>query len=420
MSGDLLQRLSTFIPSVKPFQLSDIVVPSLPLPSPTVPCSEVPILFREPYILTGYRPVQQKWHCYLLSLFQKHNESINVWTHLLAAPVLLLHWRANLGPLGYTLDVASLPLLVFLVSSLTYLFLSAAAHLFQSHSEHAHYFFFFMDYVGVAVYQYGCCIGHYFYTSQPAWRDSLVGSLFLPGAAFFSCLTCACCCFAKSRFQRPYPVGRKACQLIPTSLAYLLDISPVVHRLFTASWAEERSLLFHALQIASFLLCAVFFSCPIPERFFPGRCDFVGQGHQIFHLFLSLCTLFQQEALFQDYVRRRDTVVEIFGSVTPGPSPLHTNAPTSEVQLFLSHSLGCSRETEKEVAFFYTTVSCDLLKQYNAALQCPVRMTSLRKHGVRVQENILFIFPAPSPCLRGKHGRQGGRYMHACATKGCY
>nr|XP_057947036.1 membrane progestin receptor beta [Doryrhamphus excisus]XP_057947045.1 membrane progestin receptor beta [Doryrhamphus excisus]XP_057947054.1 membrane progestin receptor beta [Doryrhamphus excisus]XP_057947064.1 membrane progestin receptor beta [Doryrhamphus excisus] len=313
MSGDLLQRLSTFIPNVKHLQLSDIVVPSFPLPRSTVSSSQVPILFREPYILTGYRPVQQKWQCYLLSIFQKHNESLNVWTHLLAVPVLLLLWWANVSTLGYTLDVASMPLLLFLASSLTYLFLSVAAHLFQSHSEQAHYFFFFMDYVGVAVYQYGCCIGHYFYTSEPAWRDSFLGSFFLPGAAFFAWLTCACCCFAKSRFQRPYPLGRKVCQLIPTSLAYLLDVSPVVHRLVTASWAEDPSLPFHALQVASFLLCAVFFSCPIPERFFPGRCDFVGQGHQIFHLFLSLCTLFQLEALFQDYIRRKDTVDEIFG-----------------------------------------------------------------------------------------------------------
>ncbi|XP_029352210.1 membrane progestin receptor beta [Echeneis naucrates] len=317
MSGDILQRFSTLTLNFKHLSrlphLSDFIPSSLPLPSPTVTASQVPSLFREPYILSGYRPVHQDWRCYLLSLFQRHNESLNVWTHLLAGLVLLVRWQANVGALGYNLDTASLPLCLFFVSSLTYLYFSVAAHLLQSHSEHAHYFFFFMDYVGVAVYQYGCSLGHYFYTSEPAWRESYIGQCFLPGAALFGWFSCAGCCFAKARYRRPYPVQRKICQLIPTTLAYLLDISPVAHRLFTVSWTQESSQIFHALQIASFLLSALFFSCPIPERFFPGRCDFVGQGHQIFHLFLSLCTMVQLEALFQDYARRRDTVVEVFG-----------------------------------------------------------------------------------------------------------
>lgn len=316
MSADVLQRLSTSTLSVQHLgrlpRLSHLIPASLPSPRPTVAVSQVPSLFREPYILSGYRPLRQDWRCYLLSVFQRHNESLNVWTHLLAGPVLLLRWWANVSALGFSLDAASLPLSLFLLSALAYLSLSVAAHLLQSHSERAHYFFFFLDYVGVAVYQYGCSLGHYFYTSEAAWRES-VGLLFLPGAAFFGWLSCAGCCFAKSRYRRPYPLRRKVCQLIPSSMAYLLDISPVAHRLTTVSWSLESSQPLHALQISSFLLAAVFFSCPIPERFFPGRCDFVGQGHQIFHLFLSLCTVFQLEALFQDYARRRDTVVEVFG-----------------------------------------------------------------------------------------------------------
>uniref|UniRef100_A0A3P9C5W0 Progestin and adipoQ receptor family member VIII n=1 Tax=Maylandia zebra TaxID=106582 RepID=A0A3P9C5W0_9CICH len=136
-SGREQKPLSTKHPRRLP-HLSDFLPFSLLPPSPTVTASQVPSLFREPYILSGYRPVQQDWRCYLLSLFRKHNESLNVWTHLLAGPVLLLRWWANVDTLGCTLDdVTSLPLLLFLVSSLTYLYLSVAAHLLQSHSERA-------------------------------------------------------------------------------------------------------------------------------------------------------------------------------------------------------------------------------------------------------------------------------------------
>lgn len=312
MSTEVLQRLSTIALSTKHLRrlphLSDFLPFSLPPPSPTVTASQVPSLFREPYILSGYRPVQQDWRCYLLSLFRKHNESLNVWTHLLASPVLLLHWWANVDTLGCTLDdVTSLPLLLFLVSSLTYLYLSVAAHL-----RTRTLLLLLLGLRGCGLYQYGCSLGHYFYASEPAWRER-VGVIFLPGAAFFGWLSCTGCCYAKFRYRRPYPPQRKVCQLIPTGLVYVLDISPVAHRLLTVSWSQEPSLPFHALQIACFLLSALFFSCPIPERFFPGNCDFAGQGHQIFHVLLSLCTLSQLEALFQDYARRRDTVVELFG-----------------------------------------------------------------------------------------------------------
>ncbi|CAL9692167.1 unnamed protein product [Knipowitschia caucasica] len=317
MSGLVLQRLTTLTPSIK--QLGRIpnllqgLPASLPTPCPTVTASQVPALFREPYILTGYRPLHQNWYCYLLSLFQKHNESLNVWSHLLAAPILLLRCWTMFGALGHPFDLSALPLFLFIASALTCYLCSSMAHLFQSHSEQAHFYVFFMDYVGVAIYQYGCALGHYFYTSAPAWRASTVGEYYLHGTAFLGLMTSVGCCVAKSKYSKPYPPQRKICQLIPTVTAYFLGISPVVHRLLTVSWKEEPSLNFHALQIVLFLCSSVFFSCPIPECFFPGKCDIFGHGHQIFHILLSLTTLSQLEALFQEYARNNGNIVSIFG-----------------------------------------------------------------------------------------------------------
>ncbi|XP_062406455.1 membrane progestin receptor beta [Sardina pilchardus] len=339
MSTVVLQRLSTLSLTVK--QLGSLprlstslpaALPALPAPKPTVAAADVPSLFREPYILSGYRPTGQSWRCYLLSVFQWHNESLNVWTHLLAAPVLLLRCWALLlavsgGDVGdasgggvgdgghpLRLDLSALPLALYVLSSLTYLACSVAAHLLQSRSELAHYSLFFLDYVGVAVYQYGCALGHFFYCAEAAWRRTAgLGALFLPGAALLAWLSCACCCFAKAHYRRPYPLRRKVCQLIPTSLAYFLDISPVVHRLATGDWERDAALPFHAAQVAFFLMAAFFFSYPFPECFLPGRCDIVGHAHQVFHLFLSMCTVCQLEALFRDFVARREAILEVHG-----------------------------------------------------------------------------------------------------------
>ncbi|XP_063078653.1 membrane progestin receptor beta [Engraulis encrasicolus] len=328
MPTEVLHRLSTLsLTSVKQLgrlpRLSSSL-PALPAPRPTLAASEVPTLFREPHILSGYRPAGQPWSSYLLSTFQWHNESMNVWTHLLAAPLLLLRCWSLLegagGPWRLLGDVAALPLVLYVVSALTYLACSVAAHLLQSRSELTHYSVFFLDYVGVAVYQYGCALGHYFYGSEPRWRDDILGGLmgavYLPSAALLAWMSCACCCFAKAHYRRPYPPRRKVVQLIPTGLAYVLDISPVAHRLLVAGdWQrdDDGALGFHAAQVVFFMMAAMFFSYPFPECCLPGHCDIIGHAHQLFHFFLALCTVCQLEALFRDFLARRAAILDVHG-----------------------------------------------------------------------------------------------------------
>ncbi|CAM4959066.1 unnamed protein product, partial [Rotaria socialis] len=44
---------------------------------------DVPPILIEPFILRGYRSTHQPWSYYWKSLFHKHNETINVWSHLI-------------------------------------------------------------------------------------------------------------------------------------------------------------------------------------------------------------------------------------------------------------------------------------------------------------------------------------------------
>ncbi|XP_078115006.1 membrane progestin receptor beta-like [Sander vitreus] len=308
-SSPMMPRVSLSAPS-----LFLAVLPSLP---PTVRDVDVPPLFRERFILSGYRPPGLPWRCYVLSLFQIHNETLSVWSHLLAAVCVALRFTVftalHGGVLGFSVDVSSLPLVLYAFSAVTYLSCSAAAHLLQSHSETAHYSLFFLDYVGVAVYQYGCALALCLYSSDTAWTQSMLGQVFLPAAALLAWLSCTACCYAKLRFRRPYPLRRKLCQVLPMGVAYLLDISPVAHRLATHSWSSSPALPLHFLQAMLFLLSAFFFSCPVPERCSPGGYDIVGHGHQLFHFLLCGCTLAQQEALLQDFLWRRPALLRVFG-----------------------------------------------------------------------------------------------------------
>uniref|UniRef100_A0A668AAD0 Progestin and adipoQ receptor family member 8 n=1 Tax=Myripristis murdjan TaxID=586833 RepID=A0A668AAD0_9TELE len=280
------------------------LLPSLPPPVRDV---DVPPLFREPYILSGYRPPGLPWRCYLLSLFQLHNETLNVWSHLLAAVRRLWFWTQT-STISFRLDPTGGGQTRFHC-----FLLFAAAHLLQAHSELAHYSLFFLDYVGVAIYQYGCALALSVYSAEPAWTLA-VGQVrvFLPAAAILSWLSCTSCCVAKLCFRRPYPLCRKLCQVVPLGVAYLLDVSPLAHRLPRCHTRISQPVS-SLHQVALFLLAACFFSCPVPERCSPGRYDVIGHAHQLFHLLLALCTLAQQEALFHDFLSRRPALLRRFG-----------------------------------------------------------------------------------------------------------
>ncbi len=130
---------------------------------PKLPCtvmvSDVPWVFRESHIFTGYRPPDQNWRYYFLTLFQRHNESLNVWTHLLASLIILVKFQELSETVDFLRDPHAQPLFILLLAAFTYLGCSALAHLLSAKSELSHYTFYFLDYVGVAVYQYGSALG---------------------------------------------------------------------------------------------------------------------------------------------------------------------------------------------------------------------------------------------------------------------
>ncbi|KAF6345278.1 progestin and adipoQ receptor family member 7 [Rhinolophus ferrumequinum] len=322
MATMVAQKLSHLLPSLRQFHQEP--QPSVqPEPVFTVDRAEVPPLFWKPYIYVGYRPLHQTWRFYFRTLFQQHNEVVNVWTHLLAALVLLLRLAIFVGTVDFRGDPHALPLFIIVLASFTYLSLSALAHLLQAKSEFWHYSFFFLDYVGVAVYQFGSALAHFYYAIEPAWHAQ-VQTIFLPMAAFLAWLSCTGSCYSKY-IQRPGLLGR-TCQEVPSALAYALDISPVAHRILVSPspTLDDPALLYHKCQVVFFLLAAAFFSAFMPERWFPGSCHMFGQGHQVFHVFLVLCTLAQLEAVALDYEARR-----------PIYEPLHTRWPHDFAGLFL-------------------------------------------------------------------------------------
>lgn len=108
------------------------------------------------YILSGYRPEKADYIEIFTSLTFVHNETCNVYTHLVGALLLPLLATAFLRCLAEPrfLDVSSMDYAMFGIyfgCAETCLVLSALYHLMQPHSHHVEQFWHEMDLLGIVI-----------------------------------------------------------------------------------------------------------------------------------------------------------------------------------------------------------------------------------------------------------------------------
>ena len=129
------------------------------------------------FIRTGYRPEKPEYKDILLSLTYLHNETCNIYTHLIGAilvwPVAYIYMRIlpepqydNVLPADYVMFI------IFFFSCEFCLLSSAAYHLMQPHSHKVEQFWHRMDLTGIAVIIAGTFIAaiYYFFICQPAFQ----------------------------------------------------------------------------------------------------------------------------------------------------------------------------------------------------------------------------------------------------------
>ncbi|XP_075867306.1 membrane progestin receptor alpha-B-like [Nelusetta ayraudi] len=285
--------------------------PSMP---GTVRDTEVPHYFRGQFISTGYRPLYQEWRYYFLSLFQRHNETVNVWTHLLPSVVFLFKLCQFNQSVDFVGDPHSWPLLVLLLSSVIYTGCSVVAHLLGGKSELCHYAFYFLDYVGIAQYHIGCAMVHFYYAIEEDWHQRMNG-IFMPVASFLACLSLFACCYGKYCDHHQPTLTRMVCQMIPLLVVFFWTSSPVINRILSCTTdCNDPAIPYYHGQVVSSLSAGFFFAVPLLERCFPGQCDFMGQGHQLFHILTSFFTLSQIHTAHLNFENRRELYTRLHHS----------------------------------------------------------------------------------------------------------
>ncbi|XP_078355248.1 membrane progestin receptor gamma-B-like [Oculina patagonica] len=275
---------------------------------------QVPDVFRIPFIVSGYRrPGLSFWEC-IRSLLRSTNETINVWSHLLA---LVLFVSVNMTSLP-TDDPFFLPLISFAVGISVLYFTSSFAHLFNCMSENSHRICFFFDYAAIGFYTFTAGQALFFYSrtaGSSAWAiyDSL--AVFQTVSTVFSLLVTICCCASSHpRWRNCKAVLRVAILVVN----WLVITSPYTVRLLLCENADPAyngvSMVYFKRHVIFCGLGAVLYAARVPERLMTGVFDNFGQSHNLAHILIAMGIQQAFNTAQMDLQERRSVLVERFAS----------------------------------------------------------------------------------------------------------
>ncbi|KAF9937582.1 hypothetical protein BGZ67_001093 [Mortierella alpina] len=236
-----------------------------------------------PAIWTGYRRPTFSYRKCLASLGFLHNESVNIWTHLLGAvgcivvsPIAYFKIFGVLETIQWT-DIAVF--YIFMASAVICLFMSASFHCFSCHSDKVSHQWNRCDYVGIAVLIVGSFYPAIFYGFY-CFRTLQI--LYISIITLFGLGTIIA--VTQPHFRTPKYRWIRSVLFLALGLS---GIFPVVHGLFLYGFhlAVKAIAFDHLICMgASYVIGALLYAGRVPERFFPGKLDHFGASHQIFHV----------------------------------------------------------------------------------------------------------------------------------------
>ena len=271
---------------------------------PTLPARCVSSVLHEPAILTGYRVPYQSWKYYFYSVFQLHNETVNVWTHLIGSCIILHMLHSYFQEFDLATDSVLSTILAFGITCLIGLTISSMVHLLHAKSPHVHFVAFMTDYIGATVCSFGTGVACFYGISDVSFYKRWE-NLYIPALAFVSYLNFVNLCLAKLWFgDDPHNMKRKYMFLVGMGIQAVMSMAAFIPRYITCFYDEtcKMTSLNHLTLISViFALEAVTFAAHQPEKTWPGKFDIVGHGHQIFHVLIVLNHVLQLDAVYSDH-----------------------------------------------------------------------------------------------------------------------
>ncbi len=277
--------------------------------------SEVPSIYKEPFILSGYRQPECSYADCLRYTLVLHNELGNFWTHFL--PVWIwVYWILRLPPAIDLSDPYFYPLLSFWAGACVMHLCSSITHGFACKSPTCLDVTTMLDYLGIAVYSYGGAIISFYYQ----WPYGGYPVNYKIHLLCILVVVCSNVTVLTSLSLYYWPKYRYLVRALAAAVAYCASSVPWLYRfracVMTETDCTPETFPFHFLNLAATVAAAVLFTSKYPERYAPGRFDYFGHSHQLFHVAITTQTAAELYVLPQVALERRAVLTQI-----PGFSP---------------------------------------------------------------------------------------------------
>ena len=277
---------------------------------------QVPAEFREPGIINGYRSPNMTFKDACRSLFSLHNETSNIWTHLLAC-FFFIYYLSN-SQLDYG-QVEYHPYLCLLITCILFTLASALAHLFNSMSTYAHHICYMLDYMAISIYTFGAAIANRAYAFPPSWKDGYLGELFVPGMFVVCVVFNYTLCL--SRFQ-PKSKVVKLRRVASAISSYVCAMYPCIKRtLFYKRDDFNDATTLYGYNMVLYAISAIIFGSHMPDVLSPGGFDVYCQSHTIFHITTAIGSFMHLRGIEED-LQAEVNRTENLGEHGPTLSPL--------------------------------------------------------------------------------------------------
>lgn len=242
------------------------------------------------FILAGYRPSSGSCRQSLKSLRYIHNESVNIYTHLLGAIIfaaLPFYMQSKVYAQQPNIELGDIVVfLIFFLSVAICFLLSATFHIISNHGETVSILSNNLDYLGIAILIWGSTIPSVYYGF---YYDTKLQKLY-----WLLITVLATSCIAATLFHRLHRPALRPLRAAIYSGLGLSAIPFIIHGLVIYGWdmqSARMSLNWMGVTASLNLIGAIVYATRIPERWYPRRHDFFGNSHQILHIMVIVAGL---------------------------------------------------------------------------------------------------------------------------------
>lgn len=242
------------------------------------------------YILSGYRPASGSFAKSFGSLQYLHNESVNIFSHLIPAVgfiILAVTLHQTVVPRYDSITQGDvLAFGAFFAGAAVCLGMSATYHTISNHSQLVAKFGNKLDYVGIVFLITGSFIPsvYYGFYCHPHLQEmywTMICSLGL------GCATVSVFDKFRTPAWRPY----RAAMFVAMGLSAVVPVLHGVKLYGVADMRDRIGLVWLVSQGALYIIGAGIYAARWPERTAPGKYDIWGSSHQIFHILVVLAAV---------------------------------------------------------------------------------------------------------------------------------